>query len=150
MNIKEAIEFLDNGTKHNKLVIANQNSIDCIKECESLEFSNIEKLNMDKVLLEILDDKSEEEKSFESWDFTKKYLGSINANLLVIYNVDYLFSPELGNQDIIKNFGYLSRSRKILLFVDGKIFGSDLIHSEEGYGDYKKMDVSEFIVVGWE
>lgn len=149
MNIKEAIEFLDKGTKHNKLVIINQNSIDCVKECESLDISNIVKLNMDEILLEILRDKTEEEKSFESWDFTKEYIESIDANLLIIYNVDFLFSPDLGNQDIIKNFGYLSRERKILLFIDGKIFGTDLIHSEEGYGDYKKMDVSEYIVVGW-
>lgn len=148
MNIKESIQFLDKGTKHYNLIVANQENLDFKNECESLDVQNI-KINMDEVLLEILNDKSDEEKSFESWDFISEYLDSIDSDLLVIYNVDYMFSPELGNQDIIKNFKYLSRNRKILLFVNGKIIANDLIHSEEGFEDYKSMDISEVITVGW-
>lgn len=139
---------MDKGTKHYNLIVANQENLDFKNECESLDVQNI-KINMDEVLLEILNDKSDEEKSFESWDFISEYLDSIDSDLLVIYNVDYMFSPELGNQDIIKNFKYLSRNRKILLFVNGKIIANDLIHSEEGFEDYKSMDISEVITVGW-
>ena len=149
LNIKEAINFLCEGNYHKNLVIANQNSINCIKECKSLDIPNIVKLNMDEVLLEILKDINDDVKPHESWDLTKKYLNSVQADLLVIYNVDYMFSPDLGNQDIIKNFGYLSRTRNILLFVKGKILGNDLIHSEESFPDYKNMDISEYIVLGW-
>ncbi len=149
LGIKESIKLLDKGTKHYKLVVVNQNSLDCKKECKSLDFANIEKVNMDEALLEILVDKTKDEKAFESWDFICEYLKSIESDLLVLYNVDYLFSPDLGNQDIIKNFKYFSRTRKVILFVKGKILGNDLIHGEEGDGDYKRMDISEVLVEGW-
>lgn len=149
MGIKESINLLDKGTKHYKLIVVNQNSLDCKNECKSLDFPNIGKVNMDEALLEILAEKTIDERSFEAWDFTCEYLKSIKSDLLVIYNVDYLFSPDLGNQDIIKNFKYFSRTRKVILFVKGKILGNDLIHGEEGDGDYKRMDISEVLVEGW-
>ena len=149
MSIKESLNFLDKGTRHYNLIVVNQNSVECIKECKSLDFPNIEKINMDEVLLDILSDKTGDEKLFESWDFTRKFLASIDSDLLIIYNVDYLFSPDLGNQDIIKNFKYFSRTRKILLFIKGNIIDNDLIHSEEGFDDFKRMDISEVIIEGW-
>ena len=149
MKIKEAVNHLEEGTKRYKLIVANQDSMDCVKECELLDIPNIVKLNMDKVLLEILEDKNDNERKFDSWDILLDFFNSINAELLVIYNVDYMFTPELGNHDIIKNFSYLSRTRKILLFVKGKVLGNNLIHSEEGFEDYKNMDVSEVIITGW-
>ena len=149
MGIEESIKLLEKGTKHYKLIVVNQKSLESIKECESLNLSDIKKISMDEVLLNILADKTDEERSFESWDFTCEYLKSIESELLVIYNIDFMFSPELGNQDVIKNFKYLSRTRKILLFVNGKLIGTDLIHGEEGDGDYKRMDISEVLVEGW-
>ena len=149
MSIKESLNLLDKGTRHYNLIVVNQNSVECIKECKSLDFPNIEKINMDEVLLDILSDKTGDEKLFESWDFTRKFLASIDSDLLIIYNVDYLFSPDLGNQDIIKNFKYFSRTRKILLFIKGNIIDNDLIHSEEGFDDFKRMDISEVIIEGW-
>ena len=149
MNIKEALKYLEKGTKRYKLIVANQDSMDCIEECESLNISNIVKLNMDEVLIDILKDKNNDERRLDSWDIIKEFLDSFDSDLLVIYNVDYMFTPELGNHDIIKNFAYYSRTRKILLFVRGKVFGNNLIHSVEGYEDYKKMDITEVLLIGW-
>lgn len=149
LGIEESIDFLKKGTRHYNLIVVNQNSVECVKECKSLDFPNIKKINMDEVLLDILADKTDDQKLFESWDFTRHYLASINSDLLIIYNIDYMFSPDLGNQDIIKNFKYFSRTRKILLFVKGEIIDNDLIHSEEGFDDFKRMDISEVIIEGW-
>ena len=149
MGIKEAINLLDRGTRYYNLIVVNQNSVECIKECKSLDLPNIKKINMDVTLLEILADKTDKERQFESWDLTKKYLESIDSDLLIIFNIDYLFSQDLGNQDVIKNFKYCSRKRKILLFVNGIVIDNDLVHSEEGYDDYKRMDISEIIIEGW-
>ena len=48
MNLKEAIEDLQTGTKHYKFIVMNQNSKDCIDECKSLDFEDI--LKVDTVL----------------------------------------------------------------------------------------------------
>ena len=50
-----------------------------------------------------------EEKEHETWDLIKNYLNSLNFNILVLHNVEYMFSEELGNLDVISNFKYYSR-----------------------------------------
>ena len=62
-----------------------------------------------------------------------------------------MFSEELGNLDVISNFKYYSRNGNIIvLFINGKLIDNHLIYSEEGYSDYRSMDVSEVNLVGWE
>ena len=146
MDIKEAMELLDEAKYYYKLIVVNQSSLDRVKECKSF---NAEKINMDEVLLKILENKTTREKEHSTWDFIEEYLDSISSDLLIIYNLDYLFSPDLGNLDIIKEFKYVSRTRKVILFVNGKLLDTHLIHSEEGYDDYRRMDISEVLVVGW-
>ena len=151
MNLTEAIKDLQTGTKHYKLIVANQDSIDCINECNSLEFDDIFKVNIsEKLASEILLDKTQEEKEFETWDLIKDYLHSHKNKILIIYGVDYMFSPDLGSLDVINNFKYFSRNGHIIvIFIKGKLIDNHLIYSEEGNLDYRDMDVSEVTVVGW-
>lgn len=151
MNLTEAIKDLQTGTKHYKLIVANQDSIDCINECKSLIFDDMVKLNIsEKLAGEILLDKTKEEKEFESWDLIKDYLRTFNSRLFILYDVEYMFSPDLGNLDVINNFKYYSRNGHIIvLFIKGKLIDNHLIYSEEGKPDYRDMDVSEVVVMGW-
>lgn len=150
MNLVENVNLMKEGTKHYKLIVSNQNSLKCVNECKSFNNSNIKKIKISQILIDILKDKSDEEKSHEAWDITKEYLNSFEEDILVIYNTDYMFSPELGNLDVINNFKYYSRCEKIIvLFIDAKLLGDNLIYSEEGLEDYKKMDISEVQLVGW-
>lgn len=151
MNLKEAIEDLQTGTKHYKLIVVNQESIDCINECKSLIFDDMVKINIsEKLAGEILLDKTKEEKEFESWDLIKDYLRTFNSKLFILHDVEYMFSPELGNLDVINNFKYYSRNGHIIvIFIKGKLIDNHLIYSEEGNPDYRDMDVSEVTVVGW-
>lgn len=152
MNLKEAIEDLQTGTKHYKLIVLNKESKDCINECKSLDFDGVVKVDINRVLNEkLLDGKTKEEKEHETWDLIKNYLDFLNFNILVLHNVEYMFSKELGNLDVISNFKYYSRNGHIIvLFVNGKLIDNHLIYSEEGYPDYRSMDVSEVNLVGWE
>lgn len=152
MNLKEAIEDLQTGTKHYKLIVLNKESKDCINECKSLDFDGVVKVDINRLLDEkLLDGKTKEEKEHETWDLIKNYLNSLNFNILVLHNVEYMFSEELGNLDVISNFKYYSRNGHIIvLFVNGKLIDNHLIYSEEGYPDYRSMDVSEVNLVGWE
>jgi hypothetical protein len=151
VNLKEAIEDLQTGTKHYKLIVVNQESIDCINECKSLIFDDMVKINIsEKLAGEILLDKTKEEKEFESWDLIKDYLRTFNSKLFILHDVEYMFSPELGNLDVINNFKYYSRNGHIIvIFIKGKLIDNHLIYSEEGNPDYRDMDVSEVTVVGW-
>ena len=38
MNLKEAIEELQTGTRHYKLIVLNQESKDCVNQCKALDF----------------------------------------------------------------------------------------------------------------
>lgn len=151
MNLTEAIKDLQTGTKHYKLIVVNQNSKDCINECKSLDFDDLKKVNITKLLTEkLLIEKTQEEKEHETWDYIKEYLDATDFKILILHDVDYMFSPDLGNLDVISNFKYYSRNGHIIvLFINGRLMDNHLIYSEEGYPDYCNMDVSEVNVVGW-
>nr|WP_301868369.1 BREX-3 system P-loop-containing protein BrxF [Methanobrevibacter smithii] len=152
MKLKKAIDDLQIGTKHYKLIVLNQESKDCINECKSLDFDGVVKVDINRLLTEkLLDGKTKEEKEHETWDFIKSYLDSLDFKILVLHDVNYMFSEELGNLDVISNFKYYSRNGNIIvLFINGKLIDNHLIYSEEGYSDYRSMDVSEVNLVGWE
>lgn len=152
MNLKKAIEDLQTGTKHYKLIVVNQESKDCVNQCKTLDFDEIVKINITQLLTEeLLTEKTKEEKEHETWDYIKEYLDSLDFKILVLYDVDYMFSPELGNLDVISNFKYFSRNGHIiLLYIGGKLIDNRLIYSEEGYSDYRSMDISEVNLMGWE
>lgn len=151
MNLKEAINEMKRGTKHYKLIVVNQEDKASVNECKSLDYEGILKINLTKTLTEeILVGKDPEDIEFDSWDFIKNYLNSLNFNILILNNVDYMFSPDLGNLDVVSNFKYYSRNGHIIvLFIKGKLIENYLFYSKEGYPDYKRMDVSKIIAVGW-
>lgn len=151
MNLIEAINEMKRGTKHYKLIVVNQEDKTSVNECKSLDADGILRMDVTKTLTEeILVDKDQEEKEFDTWDFIKDYLHSLDFDLLILNNVDYMFSPDLGNLDAVSNFKYYSRNGHIIiLFIKGKLIDNYLFYSKEGYPDYKRMDVSEIIVVGW-
>nr|WP_304129578.1 BREX-3 system P-loop-containing protein BrxF [Methanobrevibacter smithii] len=152
MNLKEAIEDLQTGTKHYKLIVLNQESKDCVNQCKTLDFDNVVKVNITKLLTEeLLVEKTKEEKKHETWDYIKGYLDSLDFKILVLYDVEYMFSPELGKSNVINSFKYFSRNGHIIvLCIKGKLIDNHLIYSEEGYPDYRSMDMSEVNIVGWE
>ena len=152
MNLTEAIEDLQTGTKHFKLLVINQDSNELVDECKSLDFDDMVKLNVTKLLTEnLLVDKTQEEKEYETWNYIEEYLDSRDFKILVLHDVDYMFSPELGNLDVISNLKYYSRyGHIIILFIKAKLRDNHLIYSEEGYSDYRDMDISEVNVMGWE
>ena len=151
VNLKEAIEDLQKGTKHYKLIVVNQEDKTSVNECKSLDFEHI-KIDINSLLIEeLLVGKTQEEKEHETWDYIKSYLDSIDFNILVLHDVEYMFSPDLGNLDVVNSFKYYSRNGHIIvLFIAGKLIDNHLIYSEEGYQDYRNMDVSEVTVVGWD
>ena len=134
----------------NKVIIINeQNSQEDKEYC--LE-NNIELIDLSLKLSELLSPLSKEGREQEAWDILKEWLESLKFKEVCSNNIDYMFSPEVGNLDPISNFNYYSRrTLKSLYFSLMLKRGNMLFYSEEGKPDYNEMEISmnEF-VLGWE
>ena len=133
---------------HRMILVNEENSEKYKKYCKS---NNIPLINLSAKLAELLSDLSEEERSMEAWDILKDWMRGLEEPILAFEEIDYLFSPELG-LDPIKNFGYYSRDKQvIILFMRARKRNNLLIYSEEGNDDYREMDISsnEGFVIGW-
>lgn len=147
-------EILDQIKTHrNKVIVINEKNSKKYKDfCKE---NNIEIIDFSLKLSELLYPLSKEEREHEAWDVIKKWLNTFDnsTNIIALDNIDYIFSPEIGNLDPIKNFNYCSRyiSQIIILFIDAKKRGNLLIYSKEGTPDHNEMEIStnEF-VLGWE
>lgn len=139
--------------QRNRVIIINQKYLDKYKR--ELQQNNIKLINLSFKLSELLLHYNNEEREHEAWDILKTWMDSPENNseeTIAFYDVDYMFSPEVGNLDPIKNFNYYSRDKQIIiLFLNCKKIGNLLIYSTEGSPDYNEMDISmnEF-VLGWE
>jgi len=113
---------------------------------------NIPIINLSAKFAELLNGLSDEEREMEAWDKLKDWMSSQKEPILAFDEIDYLFSPEVGIMDPIKNFCYYSRNKQIIiLFIRARRKNSTLIYSEEGNEDYMEMDVSlnEGFLIGW-
>lgn len=140
-------------THRNKVIVINEQNSKKYKDY-CIE-NNIEIIDFSLKLSELLLPLSDIERENEAWDVVKKWLATLknSTDIIALDNIDYIFSPEIGNFDPIQNFNYCSRyiPQPIILFIDAKKRGNVLIYSKEGNPDHNEMEVStnEF-VLGWE
>jgi len=88
----------------------------------------------------------------EGADILKKYLEEENGEIIALDNVSYSFSPELGKINLVETLNYYSRDNQIIiLLIDGKLSGNNLIYSSIENKNYMEMDVSKNkYLLGWE
>ena len=133
-----------------RLILVNDNDSEKYKLC--CKEHDIPVINLSAKFSELLEGLSEDERAMEAWDKLKAWMISLEKPILAFDEVDYLFSPEVGILDPIKNFCYYSRNRQvIILFMRAKKKNNLLTYSEEGNEDYMAMDVSliEGFLIGW-
>ena len=140
-------------THRNRVIVINEHNSKKYKDfCKE---NNIEIIDFSLKLSELLLPLSKIEREHEAWDVIKKWLKKLESSnkVIALDNIDYIFSPEIGNLDPVQNFNYCSRyiPQPIILFIDAKKRGNVLIYSKEGNPDYNEMEIStnEF-VLGWE
>lgn len=138
----------DPGNRYRLIIINEDNSENYKKYCLD---NGIKLIDLSLKLSELLFEMTEEEKEHEAWDIFKEWMENQKDRVLAFYNIDYMFSPELGNLDPIKNFNYYSRDKQIIIiFINARKIGNLLLYSEEGLPDYNNMDISENnFVLGW-
>lgn len=147
MDIGEMLDSLKK--QRNRVIIINNENATFYKEyCEK---NGIMLIDLSLTLSKILSPLSLYEKEQESWDLLKEWMETIDDDILAFYNIDYMFSPEVGNLDPVKNFNYYSRDKqRVILFINARRIGNLLIYSEEGLPDYNEMDISNNdYVLGW-
>lgn len=147
-DIQNMLERLDK--QRNRVIIFNERCLEQFKL--NIENNGIKLTDLSFKLAELLSLYTNEKKSHESWDTFVDWMESQNDNVLAFYNIDYIFSPEVGNLDPIENFNYYSRSKqRIILFIRAKRYSNYLEYSEEGKSDHHRMDISKNeYVIGWE
>ena len=147
-DILKMLERVDK--QRNRVIIFNERCLEQFKG--NIENNGIKLTDFSFKLAELLSSFTNEKKSHESWDTFVDWMESRNDNVLAFYNIDYIFSPEVGNLDPIENFNYYSRSKqRIILFIRAKRYSNHLEYSEEGKSDYNRMDISKNeYVLGWE
>lgn len=149
-NMEEILEKVKD--HRNKVIIINEKNSDEYKEyCNN---HNIEIFDLSLILSQLLNHLSKEEKEQEAWDILKEWLYSLKSKeIIALNNIEYMFSPEVGNLDPIWNLNYYSRTTPqiIILFINAEKRGNMLYYSKEGRPDYNEMEISmnEF-VLGWE
>lgn len=149
-NLREILKAVGDPGKRYKVIIINEkNSKTYRKYCQD---NSIKTVDLSLKLSELISELTAEEKEQEAWDIFKEWMENEEYPVLAFYNMDYMFSPEVGNLDPIKNFNYYSRDKQtIILFINARKRGNSLLYSEEGLPDYNDMDISENdFVLGWE
>lgn len=150
-NLEQLVNTIKN--QRNRVIIINQKYVD--KYRNYFHNNNIELINLSLTLSGLLTNLEKEEREHEAWDILKGWMDSqeeYSGDILAFYDIDYMFSPEVGNLDPIKNFNYYSRDKQIIiLFINARKVGNLLIYSSEGSPDYNEMDISmNDFVLGWE
>lgn len=134
---------------HRVIIIRNTIADEYKKYCQE---NGIKIIDLSAKLAELTSNMPENVKEMEAWDKLKDWIDSLKDSIIAFDNIDYLFSPEIGIIDPIKEFNYYSRSKKIIiLFINARRRNNNLIYSEEGNSDYKEMDIShnDGFVIGW-
>jgi len=134
---------------HRVIIINEENAESYKKFCKD---NKIQVLNLSTKLSELVANLSADEKPMEAWDKLKEWMSSLKDTILAFDNIDYLFSPEVGIIDPIKNFNYYSRDKQVIIvFIKARKRNNLLIYSEEGNEDYSELDITnnEGFVLGW-
>lgn len=143
-------EMLDRVNKQrNRVIIFHERCLNQLKA--ELKDNEIELIDISLNLAKLLSSSTEEEKSQEAWDILSNWLETQDRKVLALFNIDYMFSPELGTLDPIHNFNYYSRDKQIIiLFIRANRDLNHLEYSKEGKPDYNRMDISKNeYVLGW-
>ena len=130
---------------HFKLLIVPESAINKEKMIAFLKTKEWQEFNVTKEFLDILKDIPKEKMRLRGSIELEKWLQNLKGDKFIFYNIDMLFSPELGKIDPIRLFKYFSRNHRSVLFFPGRIRGSRAEYSLEGKPDHMVMDVSEVL-----
>ena len=100
--------------------------------------------NLEIEILRLTENIVEKLLAFEAKSILKNWIRSL-PDQIIFDNTSILYSPELDYPSPIDAFKYHTRTKTIILFLEGEILGQKLIYSEPGRRDYCEVDLSDII-----
>jgi chromosomal replication initiation ATPase DnaA len=107
-------------------------------------------LNLNLILSKKLLQIKEDSYITHSQDVIKEIFDEINERILLIDNIELLFSKEVASLNPVEVFKNLARDKIIVLSLPGKFKGDKIEYSTMDRNDYKSMDVSGLTVIQME
>jgi len=132
-NYYKLLAIVGEGTKKKKII-------------EFLEKKGWQSFNLEQEVLKLTEEIDDVSLPFEAKAVLKNWLYQL-PNQLIFDNTSILYSREMDYPSPIDAFKYHTRTKTIILFLEGEVFGSKLIYSEPGRPDYCEVDLSDIIYV---
>lgn len=107
-------------------------------------------LNLNLILSRRLLQIKEDSYVTQSQDIIKEIFDELNEKILLVDNIELLFSKEVAALNPVEVFKNLARDKIIILSLPGKIKGDKIQYSTMDRTDYKLMDVSGLTVINME
>ena len=110
------------------------------------KFKDFETLELGEILSSELIKIDKNKRNIEVEKTIEYIFSEINANEIIVANIDILFNPSY-RLDIIKLFIQLSRNKTVIVQWCGNLVSNNLIYSEPKYEDYKKYEINNYNII---
>jgi len=130
-NYYKLLVIVDNNNQHERIV-------------SKLSNSGWSSYDVTKEIISLMEKIPENKRKIRIGAKIKEWVRDL-PDKVIIYHTNILYSPELGKLNPIGAFKYRSRTKAIIVFVEGHISGDRIQYSEYNRPDFVEMDVSELI-----
>ena len=138
-----------NRTNHYKMLVIVDNNHQHEKIINALSDQGWSSYDVNENIIKILENIPEEKVKVRIGSKIKEWVNNL-PDKVILYNMNILYSPELGKLNPMGAFKYRSRDRECIAIVEGSVSGNRIQYSEYGKDDHVEMDVSELIHVKME
>lgn len=138
-----------NRTNHYKMLVIVDNNHQHEKIINALSDQGWSSYDVNENIIKILENIPEEKVKVRIGSKIKEWVNNL-PDKVILYNMNILYSPELGKINPIGAFKYRSRDRECVAIVEGSVSENRIQYSEYGKDDHVEMDVSELIHVKME
>lgn len=138
-----------NRTNHYKMLVIVDNSRNPHKLIDPLKGEGWTAHDVNHTVLQLLQDLPPDKVKVRIAGRIKEWVLSL-PDKGIFFNGNILYSPEFGKLNPVGAFKYRSRSKEIIVILEGQLMGNRVVYSEYGRPDYTEMDVSELICVRME
>lgn len=107
-------------------------------------------LNLNLLLSKKLLQINEDSYVTQSQDVIKEIFDDLNDKIILVDNIELLFSKEVASLNPVEVFKNLARDKLIIMSLPGKLKGDKIEYSTLDRIDYKLMDVSGLTVIHME
>ncbi|GAB7014916.1 BREX-3 system P-loop-containing protein BrxF [Methanogenium cariaci] len=134
----------ENQNNHYKMLVIIDNNNQYERITSRLDGDGWSCYDVTKNVISLIEDIPENKRKVRVGSKIKTWFSQL-PDKVILYNTNILYSPELGKLNPIGAFKYRSRTKEIIVFVEGHISGDRIQYSEYGRPDFVEMDVSELI-----